>query len=127
VLNHARATVPFYREHALGNRLEDFPVISKDTVRNQFESFKSSAYFESFKSSAYKDKKNTPVLTSGSTGTPFKLFHDRNKRLRSSADIIYFAKQSGFEIGSRLIFMKVWNDINKKSTLKLWMENIKPY
>ena len=74
-----------------------------------------------------KIKKNIPVVTSGSTGTPFKLFHNKDKRSRNTADVIYFAKKGGFDIGSCLIYMKVWNKINTKSPFKLWMENIIPY
>lgn len=114
---HSKNTVPYYN-NVMGSKLEDFPIIDKSIVRNNFEDFKSSKYI---------NENNTPVVTSGSTGTPFKLFHNSNKRYRNNADIIYFAKQGGFEIGSRLIYMKVWNDINRKSRLKLFLENIKPY
>jgi phenylacetate-CoA ligase len=44
--------------------------------------------YEAFKSDLFIDAKNTPVVTSGSTGTPFKLFHNADKRARNSADII---------------------------------------
>ncbi|ULC58289.1 CoF synthetase [Flaviramulus sp. BrNp1-15] len=118
LLKNALESTPYYKSNAKGNNLKDFPIIDKDVVRNNYDDFKS-AFFTG--------NKNTPVVTSGSTGTPFKLFHNKNKRLRNNADIIYFTKQGGFEIGSRLIFMKVWNDINRKSPLKLFMENIKPY
>lgn len=118
VLNHAVKTVPFYQKVGEYKNLNDFPIIDKGIVRNNYESFKSGFF---------ADKKNTPVVTSGSTGTPFKLFHDKNKRHRNTADIIYFAKSGGFEIGDSLIYMKVWNDINKKSLFKQWAENIKPY
>jgi len=118
VLEHARSTTPFYTTNATGTKLKDFPVINKNIVRDNYEAFKSSEFL---------NKENTPVVTSGSTGTPFKLFHNKNKRLRNNADIIYFAKKGGFDIGSRLIYMKVWNSINRKSKLKRWMENIKAY
>ncbi len=118
ILEHAITTTPYYKKVGSKADFKDFPIIDKGVVRNNYEDFKSDLYL---------DKKNTPVVTSGSTGTPFKLFHDKNKRDRNCADIIYFAKKGGFEIGSRLVYMKVWNNINKKSPLKLWMENIKPY
>src|SRR5690606_11714438 len=79
VLEHAKEMVPFYKKNSNGLRLEDFPVINKSTVRNNYDSFKSIKFSES---------NNTPVVTSGSTVTPFKLFHDQNKRNRSTADII---------------------------------------
>ena len=118
LLNEARAFTPYYKLNAKSASINDFPIIDKSIVMNNYDAFQSSKFL---------DQKNTPVVTSGSTGTPFKLFHNKNKRLRNNADIIYFTKVGGFEIGSRLIFMKVWNAINKKSPLKLFMENIKPY
>lgn len=120
ILLHAAKTTPFYKnvKKDIELQLEDFPIIDKGVVRNNFEDFKSNMYLKS---------KNTPVVTSGSTGTPFKLFHNTEKRNRNTADVIYFAKNGGFEIGSRLLYMKVWNDINKKTSLRLWMENIIPY
>ncbi len=118
VLSNAREFVPYYSTHAKSDSLKDFPVIDKGIIRDNFNSFKSIKFI---------DKQNTAVVTSGSTGTPFRLYHNKNKRLRNNADIIYFTKRGGFEIGSKLLFMKVWNDINKKSKLKLFLENIKPY
>lgn len=118
VLNNALKHTPYYKINSKGANLEDFPIIDKTIVRENYEEFKSLNFI---------NEKNTPVVTSGSTGTPFKLFHNKNKRVRHVADIIYFTKKAGFEIGTPLIFMKVWNDINRKSSLKLFMENIKPY
>lgn len=118
LLSQALEYTPYYNMHSKGNNLKDFPLIDKNIVRENYEEFKSLNYI---------NKKNKPVVTSGSTGTPFKLFHNENKRARNTADIIYFTKKGGFEIGTQLIFMKVWNDINRKSPLKLFMENIKPY
>src|SRR5690606_3642568 len=117
LLEHATATVPFYEAQKFVS-LTDFPVVNKDLIRKEYDSFKSRTFLH---------KKSKAILTSGSTGNPFKIYQDQNKLDRHKADIIYFIKQGGFEIGSRLIFMKVWNDINKKSPLKLWMENIRPY
>lgn len=118
VLNHCVQTTPFYKNIKSNPELTDFPIIHKGIIRDNFEEFKSLLF---------KDKKNTPVVTSGSTGTPFKLFHNKDKRSRNTADVIYFAKKGGFDIGSCLIYMKVWNKINTKSPFKLWMENIIPY
>lgn len=118
LLKHASQTTPFYKNIDFKSGLQGFPVINKGVIRDNYEKFGSHSF---------KDVNNIPVVTSGSTGTPFKLFHNKNKRARNSADIIYYAKKAGFEIGNRLIFMKVWNSINKKTPLKLWMENIVPY
>ncbi len=118
LLQHASSTTPFYKDFANYNSLQDFPLINKNMIRENYELFKSEKYLTS---------ENIPVVTSGSTGTPFKLFHNKDKRFRNTADVIYFSKMAGFQIGSRLFYMKVWNEINKKSPLKRWMENIVPH
>ncbi|WP_066223980.1 phenylacetate--CoA ligase family protein [Formosa haliotis] len=118
LLNHACKTTPFYKDVSNFKSIKDFPVINKNIIRNNYNDFKSEDYIH---------KKNTPVVTSGSTGTPFKLFHNKNKRLRNTADVIYFAKQAGYQLGTKLYYMKVWNDINRKSKFQMWKENIVPY
>lgn len=118
ILEHAISTVPYYKGRIKGNRLSDFPVVNKDLIKAQFDSFRSDVFL---------NRKNKQVLTSGSTGSPFEIFQDRSKQDRQRADLIYFAKKGGYKLGTRLIFMKVWNDQNRKKPFRLWKENIKPY
>lgn len=118
LLVFATSTTPFYKKYQGFDSIEDFPLINKNMIRNSFDNFKSDKFL---------NEENTSVVTSGSTGTPFKLFHNKDKRNRSTADVIYFAGLAGFKIGSKLFYMKVWNKINMKSPLKRWMENIVPH
>jgi phenylacetate-CoA ligase len=117
ILRHAAATTQFYKEKRDCISLKDFPVVNKSVVRESFNSFISDKFRES---------ELVPVVTSGSTGTPFKVYHDKNKRLRNSADTIFFIKMAGYDIGERLIYMKVWVEQNKKTSLGYWMENMIP-
>lgn len=119
LIQHAKETVPFYRDNVKGDDLEHFPVINKDTVRENYEAFRSSNFTN--------DKEIKLVMTSGSTGAPFKVYHNINKRMRNSADMIYFMGRAGYELGKKILFMKVWNDINKKSLWTRFKENIVPY
>jgi len=66
------------------------------------------------------------MVTSGSTGTPFETFQDANKRLRSTADTIYFANLAGYDLGQPLYYLKIWSELNKKSKLTQWVQNIHP-
>ncbi|MDO5980457.1 CoF synthetase [Flavivirga spongiicola] len=118
ILKHAQQSTVFYKNNSSGLSLSDFPIIDKRVVQNNYDDFNSDLFC---------DKKNAPRVTSGSTGTPFKIFHDQNKRDRSTADIIYFGKKNGFDIGDKLYYVKVWNDINMKSLIRQWMENIEMY
>lgn len=115
LLRHAVNSTPFYKDFANYKGLQDFTVIDKNIIRD---------YYEDFKSSIYKDKKNYPVYTSGSTGTPFKLLHDTNKRNRNSADVIYFAQQAGFEIGHKLYYIRHWDQYNSPKPWLAKMKNI---
>ena len=117
LLNHAVSTTPFYKPYQNTVSLTDFPVINKSIVKSNFESFKSLSYIES--------KDNFKVTSSGSTGTPFKLYQDKNKHYRNFADTIYFAEKAGYKLGTQLIYMRVWTPRNKKSPFLAWMQNIK--
>ncbi|OZV69973.1 phenylacetate--CoA ligase family protein [Winogradskyella aurantia] len=115
LLKHASSTTPFYRDYEKVDNLEGYPVIRKTVVQDNFEAFKSELY---------KDAKNFKVSTSGSTGVPFFLFQNKGKRQRNHADVIYFFKQAGFNIGNRLYELEVWRAHNKKNNLKSKLQNV---
>ncbi len=115
IIHHAIETTPFYSKYKTNNSVAQLPVINKNIIRDNFESFRSTAY---------SDNQVFAVVTSGSTGTPFKIYHDQNKKNRNSADTIYFAKLAGYHIGQRLIYFKIWNEINKKKWFTAWAQNI---
>jgi phenylacetate-CoA ligase len=115
LLHHAVTTTQFYKNGFTA--LKNFPVVNKTIIRESFPLFISNKY---------KESELIPVVTSGSTGTPFKVYHDRNKKLRNSADTICFAHLSGYNIGDRVIYLKVWVNQNMKSSLRFWMENMVP-
>jgi len=114
ILQHALFSVPFYREYAKDLDLSKFPVINKGVVKDSYSLFLSRAF---------ADKKLYSTVTSGSTGTPFKLYQDKNKKLRNIADTIYFSKLAGFEIGQKLVYLKHWNRFNKRNILRRWLDN----
>ncbi|GGW64391.1 phenylacetate-CoA ligase [Winogradskyella epiphytica] len=115
LLKHVTQTTPFYKKFKGLNDIHSFPVIRKTVIQDDFENFKSSSY---------KDKKNFKVSTSGSTGVPFLLYQNQEKRNRNHADLIYYYKQSNFKIGNRLYELEVWRNHNKKGKLKSWLQNI---
>lgn len=116
LLEHAVNTTPFYKTLKNTPSIEDFPVVDKLIITTNFESLRSEKK---------RNKKYYKASTSGSTGTPFVVFQDANKRKRTIADTIYFAKRAGFKFGSKLVYMKLWNAYNKKNTLITWIQNIK--
>ncbi|RLD28043.1 MAG: CoF synthetase [Bacteroidetes bacterium] len=115
VLTHAINTTPFYKLYKNGKEITDFPIIRKTDIQNNFEQFQSKLY---------KDKPNYKLTTSGSTGIPFFLYQDDNKRNRNRADVIYFLKRCNFEVGNRLYHLAVWREYNQKGVLKSWLQNV---
>lgn len=114
LLIHATNSTPYYSSYKNFNSIQDFPVINKVIIQQNFDKFQSTEY---------KDKDNFKVSTSGSTGVPFFLYQDKNKRRRNHSDVIYFLKESGFKIGNRLYELEVWRGHNEKNRLKAWLQN----
>ena len=116
VLSHAQKQVPYYaRQQCL--ELDSFPVVNKSIIKDNLESFVSLGVEIS---TLFK------VVTSGSTGTPFEVYHDASKKLRNTADAIFFGNCAGYDIGTKLNYLKIWTVVNRKSRLKSFVENINP-
>ena len=115
LLNHACKTVPYYQNLDPAVGLQGFPVINKSIIREHFESFQSEDFLE---------KHNHRVTTSGSTGNPFYIYHDSNKRDRNTADTIYFAEKSGYRLGERLFYLRLWDKQYKKPKWLAFLQNM---
>jgi phenylacetate-CoA ligase len=115
ILNYAVTHVPFYKPYANYKDISDFPVINKNIVRD---------HINEFLSPEYDIKTLRKMSTSGSTGTPFTVYQDKNKVLRSAADFIYFYELANYNIGDKMYFLRIWNDINKKSWFDRFSQNI---
>ena len=118
LLDHSIETTPFYKNLNRSKKdFKQFPVINKMVI-NENEAL--------FKSDIFLNKKNTTRSTSGSTGTPFKVLHNKNKIYRNSADTIYFSELAGFKIGYQLWYLRYWGLNFKNSNFKNWAQNLKP-
>ncbi|MDX1362871.1 phenylacetate--CoA ligase family protein [Arenibacter latericius] len=113
LLEHSTKTVPFYSPYKQVN-FKKLPIISKDLILNNFDDFKSNKF---------KANELHKVSTSGSTGIPFLLFIDQNKRNRNIADTLFFFKKVGYNIGDRLYYFRLWNG-ERKSELRRILQNI---
>jgi phenylacetate-CoA ligase len=116
LLRHATETTPFYRDYGNAEVLQDFPVVDKIYIRDNYKTFQSTEY---------KDRPKQEVSTSGSSGTPFKAYWNREKVLRNRADTLYFQKRAGYEIGYRLYYIRKWLAKYKRNRLVTAMQNIK--
>src|SRR5512135_775140 len=79
ILNYATQNVGFYKQFKGFESIKSFPVINKNTIRDNYEAFYSPKY---------RGNSFVNMHTSGSTGTPFAVRHDKNKRNRVYAEMI---------------------------------------
>ncbi len=116
ILEHSVNTVSKYKSYKKFKTLNEFPIIDKKEIRQDYKNFISN------KQSINKYQK---VATSGSTGTPFNVYIDAIKKARNTADTIYFAKAGGFNLGNKLYYLKLWSkEIAEKSLINRF-RNIK--
>lgn len=115
LLRHAAATTAFYRHMSPDAALRDFPVVNKDTFRENYEAMQSSAWKGC--------PKNRVMSTSGSTGTPLQMIQDPGKIESNTADSIFLSSVGGYRIGEKMAFIRVWVRNVRKSAIQLFAEN----
>jgi phenylacetate-CoA ligase len=114
LLRYAVAHTAFYANYRNFKSLQDFPVINKATIKTQYEAFQSRGF---------SGVRLYTLRTSGSTGTPFAILQDPDKRHRVLAEMICFGRRAGYQVGDRYVFTRVWNQHNRKSRLVAFREN----
>ncbi|NLZ28489.1 MAG: phenylacetate--CoA ligase family protein [Firmicutes bacterium] len=110
LLEHACSTTPYYRKFKGSTRLREFPVIRKETVRENYPSFFSTAY---------KKRSLISTHTSGSYGTPFTFYLTPEKKSRQLAEVIHFGRWVGYDIGVKHALVR----ISPKNKLSMAMQN----
>lgn len=115
ILKYAVESTDFYKGYDNFSSIKDFPIIDKNTFR---------ANEKSLLSKEYIGKELHTMSTSGSTGTPFTVRQDRNKRNRVLAEIIYFGEICGYYLGDRNVYLRIWTEKNKKSNLAAFKQNL---
>jgi len=121
ILEYAVSECPFYKNCNPAD-LQSFPVVDKNILRANAASIHVPAErIPGQKGPIYIQK------TSGSTGTPFAVPQDTNKRQRRLADIKYFGKAAGFCSHDRLVHLRIWNKYQYKTSDQMFWENIYPF
>ncbi len=113
LLRRASNSVPYYSDMKCGG-LDAFPVIKKTTIQD---------YFDSFRSRDYESESLFRVSTSGSTGVPFVLYHNKDKRKRNTSDVLFFMGQTGYQLGNALLELEVWRGHNRRSRIRNLLQN----
>ena len=116
LLIYAADHTGFYKEYRNFTSIKDFPIIDKNTIKSNYDSILSENY---------TDKKLYIMKTSGSTGMPFAIKQNTDKRNRVLAELIYFGDLAGYKFGKRLAFIRLWTDKNKLSFLDAFKKNIR--
>lgn len=116
-LAFVNSKVPYYRTLSGLSSLADFPVLTKEDIRsNQSEMLADGVDPDSLHVAS----------TSGSTGTPFRIFHNKEKRRRINAEAVYFGNLAGYQIGNLLWHLKIWTARNSYSRLGALAKNVRP-
>ena len=114
LLEYAVVNVPFYRR-IQSTDINDFPIVTKNHYKEDYEAFKSQEYL---------NKPLHEMSTSGSTGTPFTVIQDSNKRKRTIAELIFFNEIGGQKLGERYLYIKAFP--KPKSKLDILKQNVIP-
>ena len=116
LLNHTVNTTDYYDRFLKSvDQLSNFPVVNKQIIKENQDSFLSKAFH---KDELFK------MSTSGSTGTPFVCYQDKDKKKRVNAEVIYYGEKLGYTVGSRIIVLRAVIDQSRKSNLDQWIQNI---
>jgi phenylacetate-CoA ligase len=114
LLHFAVERTPFYAACRGFGSLQDFPVINKNVIKAQYAAFRSDAF----------PAAHLHVMsTSGSTGTPFSVLQDPEKRRRVLAEMICFGRRAGYQVGDRFVFTRIWTPHNRKRWQAAFREN----
>lgn len=120
VLADARKNVPFYRDHATGNNLEDFPILTRTQIQ---------AHRDELIVQSRIDKKTHYETTSGTTSEPMTFLMDRECRERGAVIKLLFFDWAGVSPGDPIA--KFWGYFpyatikgKVKTELSEWLRNI---
>lgn len=115
LLSTTAKSTEYYKPYITYNALQDFPVVNKSIIKENFEAIN------------IRPKKSSDfisVSTSGSTGTPFKIYQTKGKKARNTADTLFFAESAGFTLGEKLLYLRLWAAYYKKPSLIAKLQNI---
>ena len=112
IKHHASLHTDFYRGL---DKDDNFPIINKSIIKDNFEAFKAYAGFEG------------PIhtsSTSGSTGIPFSVLQDMPKRKRTIADLKVFGEMAEYPSHECMIFFRALSNAHLRSKEQEERENI---
>src|SRR5699024_3804321 len=116
LFKQATKNTNYYKSYKGKKDLSLFPVVNKSIIANSQENFLSKKC---------KQRELIKMSTSGSTGTPFTSYQNIEKKRHVNAETIFFNGKAGYDVGSKLVYLRSLNLKNKKSKVKQWIQNEK--
>lgn len=113
LLKYVKINVPYYR-NVDETDLLNFPVVKKNDIMENFNSFQSKEY---------SDVNLHWVSTSGSTGVPFKANQNIEKRNRTIADLLYVHNKNGWHLGDKYVYLRAWISKYSVAKLRVFLQN----
>lgn len=114
LLEHTQNTVPYYSNINTLN-LDDWPVVTKATIKNSQDKFFSDKYNKS---------ELIEMSTSGSTGTPFRCYQNADKKRHVNAEVLFYNGQIDYKIGRKIIYFRSIVGEVQKNALQQFAQNI---
>ena len=114
LLEHTRQTVPYYAGMS-SQKLENWPIITKTTIKNSQNEFFSNLYNRSGL---------IEMSTSGSTGTPFRCYQNIEKKRHVNAEVLFYNGQIDYKIGRKIIYFRSIVGEVEKSAIQQFLQNI---
>ena len=109
---HAIEQTEFYKDR---NLEEEFPVVNKSTILENYEAHKARAGYDYPLHTSY---------TSGSTGTPFAVIQDYKKRSRTIADLKVFGELCDYPSHECMVLLRVLSNHLRRTPEQEDRENI---
>lgn len=114
LLIHVLENVPYYK-NTDNKSLNHFSVVNKSIIKSNSKAFRANNY---------ADKGLIRATTSGSTGTPFTIYQDKNKKIRNYGDTLYFGNKGGYYLGNKLVYLKIWIKSKMRRSWQYELQNI---
>lgn len=116
LLKFANSNTDFYSKYKLD--ITKYPVINKQIIKDNFDKIFVKKY---------DINKLHKMSTSGSTGTPFTVYQNKEKRNAVLAEVLFFGKKANFSFGEKEIYTRIWVNSIKKNNIKQFLQNLIPY
>ena len=112
--DYAADNTAFYAPYK-GMTFSKWPVITKIDIKD---------HPDDFISKEYNKAELVPMATSGSTGTPLVVYHDRKKKKAVYAEVLHYNGKVNYRIGKKIIYLRSIVSEVSKSPLQQFIQNI---